>query len=146
MYEGLYVKNQVSFDGIIGDQLELEISVAVNNATDLCIRLLSSGDEYATVEYDGETGQVAFDRNNTGTKISGLEKHDINRREVQIPEEKGELNLRIFIDKSTVEIFINEGLCVMSSTVFPKKNGKGIQFVSRNGCKLEKLIKWDLVI
>ena len=46
-------------------------------------------------------------------------------------EEK--IKLRILIDKSVVEVFVNDGLYAVTDQVFPKHNEGGIELFSRNG-------------
>ena len=43
------------------------------------------------------------------------------------------MNLRIFLDRSSLEIFVNDGEAVFSTRLYPKQNSKDIVFVPTQG-------------
>ena len=47
--------------------------------------------------------------------------------------------LNIFVDKSSIEIFANDGEIAMSSRIYPDKNSTGIKFITDNEVLIEQL-------
>ena len=45
------------------------------------------------------------------------------------------MNLQIFSDRSSLEIFINDGQHVLSSRIYPSKEAKGIVFIPNGNIK-----------
>ena len=51
-------------------------------------------------------------------------------RQVNVDLIDNKLKLNIFIDTISVEIFINDGIKTMSSTVYPDKESDNIEFIT----------------
>jgi beta-fructofuranosidase len=55
-----------------------------------------------------------------------------------------QITLHLFVDVSSVEIFVNEGEEVFTSRIFPTSQSEGIQFFAQEGsARLEATI-WQL--
>ncbi|MNC62238.1 Levanbiose-producing levanase [compost metagenome] len=48
------------------------------------------------------------------------------------------VHLKIFVDKTSVEVFIDEGIIVHSSLIFPELNDQGITLFSEGGTAVFK--------
>ncbi len=46
---------------------------------------------------------------------------------------QGQLQLRILVDRSSIEVFAEHGLLTMTELVFPKQNGRRISVYSEGG-------------
>lgn len=56
-----------------------------------------------------------------------------------------ELSLRIFIDRSSIEVFANEGQTTMTSRIYPTENRLGIELFADSGdAKIKELTYWKL--
>jgi beta-fructofuranosidase len=92
---------------------ELEL---ISRGGDLNLSLFAkrNGTGGLTVRYDDEKREITVDR-------SGLEKRfNVEQGEQRTrPLPKGLFHLRIFVDRSSVEIFVNDGDAVFSTRVFP---------------------------
>ncbi len=56
-----------------------------------------------------------------------------------------ELKLHVFVDQSSVEVFVNDGAAVLTSLIFPDAGGSGVQlFASGGSAKLQRLRAWPL--
>ena len=56
-----------------------------------------------------------------------------------------ELKLQIFIDRSSLEIFVNDGEAVFSTRLYPKEIAKDIFFVPTQGAlQLKQVTFYDL--
>ncbi len=100
-----------------GDCLELELSARVRQGK-LGVRVLCApdGSEYVEIGYDPQKGCVYFDRGRSSTSPSASKDCSVEK----ICLEYGDLiNLRIFIDRSIVEAFVNKKWC-LTSRVYPE--------------------------
>ena len=92
---------------------ELEL---ISRGGDLMLRLFAREDGTGglTIAYDDTAKEIAVDR-------SGLKRRfNIDAGEQRTrPLPKGLFHLRVFIDRSSVEIFVNDGDAVFSSRLFP---------------------------
>lgn len=119
-----YINGETVFDGIEGEIFLLKIKTAVM-PENFGIYIRKGGQHFTHIEIN--QGILSFDRTNSGYEIKGNRLDgDINIRKCDISAEKS-LNMEIFVDSSSVEIFLNGRYC-MSSTVYPLPACDGIVF------------------
>jgi beta-fructofuranosidase len=53
-------------------------------------------------------------------------------------------SFRIFVDVSSIEVFVNDGEEVFTGRIFPGKNSNGIRVFARGGQTNVKAVKWDI--
>ena len=99
------------------------------------VKLRVGENEETVFYYDTVNSELVLDRSNSGINYA-VEYGDI--RKCSFNEK--ELNLEIFMDSSTVEIFVNDGLEVFTSRLYPKKDSLGIEFFTDNSASLEATI------
>jgi len=95
-----------TLQGIVGDSCELEITIAANPTAKqfgVKVRTSPAGEEQTLLYYDAQAGRLVFDSTKSG--IDGRRK--LERAPFKLKD--GEtLKLRIFVDKSIVEIYAND--------------------------------------
>ncbi|MDE5415055.1 glycoside hydrolase family 32 protein [Alkalihalobacterium chitinilyticum] len=139
IYENLIVEGEVAFKEVDGNSLELDVYINANEASQfgLKLRMNETGEQYTELKYDVNSGVMTFDRNQAGSGPGGV-------RKAPVQLINNTLHLRIFIDKSSVEVFINDGEKVMTGRIYPDENSTSIRFFSDGPCQLTHLKKWDL--
>jgi len=93
--------------------------------------------------YDASTANVYLDRRASGN-VSFSPKFP---RKVFAPVDPGleSITFRVFVDQSSIEVFVNEGDVVLSSLIFPDPGKRGIQLFSLNGeATLQSIKAWEL--
>ena len=56
-----------------------------------------------------------------------------------------ELSLRIFIDRSSIEVFANDGQATMTSRIYPNEERLGIEvFAEKGNVRVEEFTYWKL--
>ncbi|WP_239584225.1 glycoside hydrolase family 32 protein [Aquibacillus albus] len=137
-YENVQVNGASSLNGVEGDCLELEIDIDPNEATTfgLKLRVDDEVNQETKLLFDQQAGTVTLDRNKSGKGPGGFRRTTVNMAK--------NVHLQIFIDKSSVEIFINRGEKVMTSRIFPTENATGISFFADQEMTIERLSKWEL--
>lgn len=106
---------------------ELDIDFTNINSDDIILKLLKSENEEFIIHFDVVNKAVFINRENFIDKFAEEFGH-IRSGEINIGEN---LNLKIFVDRSIVEIFINDGELVFTSRVFPLETSTGIEISSR---------------
>ena len=123
-YSNVAVSNKTSLDGVKGDTGELVTTIDSKNAAGFSMELRSGDTEKTVLSYDKASGILKLNRDKGGN-VAG-------EREIKLtPSDK--INLQIFLDRSSIEIFINGGEYVMSVRVYPKTTSQDIVFIPNNG-------------
>ena len=73
-----------------------------------------NGSDGLRIEYDDAKREITVDRSRLMRRFNTEQGESRTR-----PLPKGLFHLRIFIDKSSVELFVNDGDAVFSSRIFP---------------------------
>jgi beta-fructofuranosidase len=141
IYKDIIVKEALSLPKVVGDCIELEIELDLKDALRFAIKMRVNDvdDEETVFSYDVIKGLISLDRNRSGEGVKG-----IRSAEHKIKDHKMKLN--IFMDKSSIEIFIDEGEKVMTTRIFPKNISKGILFLAEGKARIISICKWDLSI
>ncbi|WP_027340724.1 glycoside hydrolase family 32 protein [Halonatronum saccharophilum] len=139
-YNDIILNNEeMNFVEVEGDVVELLVHFEEWNASSFGLKVRRSEDakEETLIEYDSVGEKLILSRERSGRGGKGIRRvllEDINK-----------LKLQIFIDRSSIEIFVNEGVEVFSARIYPDKESKGISFFAKSGkVKLKKVEKWDL--
>ena len=135
-----------SIDGVSGKTIELKVTIEPGTAAQAGVKLFCGSEHETLVYYDRETGRIFFDRSKSGIPFSGQEK-DVDRR-VCVIEQTDSIDLRFFLDISTIEVFINGGRHVMTGNVYPDLDGDdGVQFFAKGGTAIfRNLEKYDILV
>ena len=123
---------------------EIDLSIQPVDATDAGIRIMVGGNKSMTIGYYKESGILYIDRSNSGNTTFHPEFAKWLRTEVPVTI-KDRLRLRIFIDKSLVEVYANDGEVVLTAQVFPEPSQTGIELFSNGEKSMVNSIKvWRL--
>jgi len=134
-----------SVPGIEGECVELIVAfdLAKSDARELGLRVRSSADgsEYTAIRFDLAAKTLSFDRTRSGAGEAGVKSCTVEH----LSGDGDTLTLRVFLDRSTVELFANEGDYVMSGFVFPKPDSRGIQLYAAGGAAVVRGMEfWEL--
>lgn len=134
-YENLLLDEPTKFEGVSGEVGELLATIDLTKGKNFSIELRRSDSEKTVLNYDN--GTIKLNRDNSGEALNG-------EREVTISA-AAELKLQIFIDRSSLEIFVNGGEAVLSTRVYPKEDSKEIVFVpTQDGLSLKQVTFYEL--
>lgn len=118
-----------------GTQQELSFSLVSQTAAKAGVKVYAGEGCALLIEYDRASGMVTLDRGGCGALIAGAyPETNFATRSVRVsPDENGALNFRLFLDKTGVEVFLNDGEAVMTANVLPDKNAEGVAFFASDG-------------
>lgn len=134
----------ISLAAIQGDQLEL---IAVFNTKGssgeavfgLLIRCSEDGSEYTEVSYSVAEHTLRVDRTHAGSGEAGVSEAQVE------PMEDGSIKLHLFVDRSSLELFANNGVKTITNRIYPNGDSLGVKLFARDGevC-LESLDAWQM--
>lgn len=145
VYSNIVLDGNKILEGIEGQSLELKLNIDMKDAKTFGIKVLKGDKQEVTMYFDKDKEEFTFDRTLNGELLIGEENIFRGYRKADVALINNQLSLDIFIDRSSVEIFINNGEKTMTSTVFPSKESVGIEFFSEGEVKMTNLCKWDIV-
>jgi beta-fructofuranosidase len=131
-------------DGVRGLALELRAVFAPRDATQvgLAVRRTPDGHETTELLFDRARRQVVVDRARSSTDPT------VQRDRRDIPFELGPdepLELRVFVDGSVVELFVNGRLAVASRVYPSRPDSLGVAVIARGGAaELQGCVVWPM--
>ena len=110
--------------------VDCSLSIERQDAAQLEIVVDHSNDQFTKIEIDYNNKEVRLVRKDSG--IIDFSTDFISDQKVKI-DNMTKLNLRIIIDSSSIELFINEGQYALTSLVYPDHPCKSLSFNSMDG-------------
>lgn len=143
-YDDVYVKECTRLTGVEGRSLDL--TVRVKPAGDalyqkFTIKVAEDEEFYTSITYDPADSMLYFDRT-----YSGFMHYIISERKAHVRDRGGEIQLRLMIDRFSVEIFVNDGEQVMSNTIYTRQSADGISFEAAGGAAVIDVEKYTIEI
>jgi len=127
-----------------GDALEIIADLDSSNSAEAGIRVRKGKDEATTIGVDWAKQEVFVDR--TRSVDTAFDPKFPGRHAGPLLPVGGErVKLHIFVDRSSVEVFVNNGATVISDAIFPSRDSQGIELYSSGGqARIVKLEVWTL--
>lgn len=142
-YQNVNIKETKSLEGIKGQNLELELEVDMKDSKEFKMLLMKGNNQETVLKYNKDESLFIFDRSKNGKDLGGKEETLRTYRQVNVDLIDNKLKLNIFIDTISVEIFINDGIKTMSSTVYPDKESDNIEFITDKNASMN-IKKWTI--
>jgi len=138
-YSNVLMNGSRNFEGVNGDCLELNVLLDMKQASQFGInlRMDTASTEKTVLTFDCQNQKLTLNRDHSGKGPGG-------ERKAPVELNKGKLQLTLFLDKSSLELFIQNGDKVMTARIYPSEHSKGIEFFSDGEVELLKLDKWSL--
>lgn len=127
---GLRLTNQrLTLAPNTGNAYELLVTLAPGTAKRVGLKLAQSRDEETVLYYTD--GRLQLDRTRSGNVA--FNKRFASVESAPLTPRNGLITLRIFVDKSLVEIFANDGERVITDQIFPTQSAGGITLFAEGG-------------
>ncbi len=123
--------HSLSGEGISGRAFELEAEIEPGSSSTIGLKLREGTGEETVVGYDSENGSVYVDRSNSGE--DGFHEDFATRNDAPARLIEGKVKLHIFVDWSSVEVFVNDGETVITNRIFPDPQSEGLSVFSEGG-------------
>ncbi|UQZ33359.1 beta-fructosidase [Paenibacillus sp. PK3_47] len=120
--------------GITAGAYEIEAALEVpagSSVSEFGFNVREGTGQKTVIGYKPGDGSVFVDRSLSGaTDFSSLFS---TRHEAQAPAENGVIKLRILVDESSVEVFVNGGKVVFSDVIFPDPASRAMSLYAKGG-------------
>ncbi|MCP3810262.1 sucrose-6-phosphate hydrolase [Paenibacillus sp. Lou8.1] len=127
-----------TYEGFTGTAYELICEVDLLSAKVFGIEFRASETEKTVIKYNAVSRKLVLDRSQSGEPVA------TSYGEVrQCSWDKDHIKLHLFVDASSVEIFVNDGEEVFTSRIFPHPESDEIRFFADKGEALFQAVKWD---
>jgi sucrose-6-phosphate hydrolase SacC (GH32 family) len=128
--------------GMKAEVYEFEAELRPGQAEDIGFRLRKNKDAETLVGFDALRREVYVDRTRSG-EVSFAK--DFPGRHGAKLEQNATIKLRVFVDRSSVEVFANNGERVLSERIYPPPGSDGIELYAHAGdSKIVSLTIWEL--
>ena len=133
----------LSEDGVSGTLLEVAATFEPETAQTMGLSVRVGEDEKTIVGYDAESETVFVDRRRSG--VVDFHEDFAARDEAPLALHNGQVKLHVLVDRSSVEVFANEGARVLTHRIFPDSTSTGVEaFASGGTAQLTQLDAWSL--
>ena len=141
-YKNLAISEETSLQGLSGHCLDMTVQIRPVEDTRLYkrfhMKVASDGEHFTSISYVPETGLVRVDRTRSGY-FPDIE----NVREFPVRNRQGGLDLRLVMDRYSLELFVNGGEQAASFMICRKESADSITFACE-GTALLDVEKYDL--
>ncbi|MFK4303857.1 MULTISPECIES: sucrose-6-phosphate hydrolase [unclassified Paenibacillus] len=127
-----------TYTGFKGTAYELICEYDLLSAKACGIEFRASATEKTVIRYDAVSRKLVLDRSQSGEPVAA------SYGEIrQCAMNGNRIKLHLFVDTSSVEIFVNDGEEVFTSRIFPHPESDEIRFFADKGEALFQAVKWD---
>lgn len=125
--------------GLEADQYEIIVELEPEPGVGQFGFSLRVGDgEQTLVAYDVSEQKLLIDRRQSGSVDFHADFAAVHTADLALPEKR--LRLRILVDRSTLEVFAQDGSLCMTETIFPSAQSRGMElFTTGGGLKVRRL-------
>ncbi len=142
-YRGLVLSGETELDGVSGRRIDMLITVRPETADSMrgfSVFIAADGQYYTEIRYDPVRHTILVDRSR-----SGLPSHIRSTREFPSGDKDGIVNLRVILDRWSMELFVNNGEHAASFTLYTPQEAEGIRFRADGTAQID-VEKYDLEI
>lgn len=128
-----------------GETLEILAEFDLGDAVEAGFKVRKGPGEETVIGFDGKQRQLFVDRTRSG-EIKFAEKF-AGRHAAPVSSTGRRVRFHIFVDRSSVEVFANDGEIVISELVFPSAASQGLELYSLGShATIKNLEIWNLSI
>ncbi|WP_461449563.1 glycoside hydrolase family 32 protein [Mucilaginibacter sp.] len=126
------LSNTMQLSAASGTSLDIQFTVSLANAATAGINILQSGSEQTTITLNKALSSVLLDRTKSGntsfsSSFTGIESAKMDNVDLT------NITCRILVDKSIIEVFINQGEYTITDLVFPTQAKGAVSLFATGG-------------
>jgi fructan beta-fructosidase len=138
-----HLATRVRDDGVAGDALEIVARIDPGEADEVGLRVRVGEGESTTIGYDVDGGEVFVDRRSSGDVSFSAAFPGVYAAPVGL--EDGVLDLHVFVDRSSVEVYAEGGRVMLTQLVFPSPESLGVEVYANGGTTGRAVLDvWEL--
>ena len=132
----------ISFPDVKGRTIDLQVEIEPAHRDRMyhkfTLRLAKDEQFYTTLSFHPSENILKIDR-----KFSGSRRAIIHQRRSKINTENGRLDLRIILDRYSIEVFVNGGEYVLTMVIYTDLCADGIEFLADGNIRMH-IVKYDI--
>jgi fructan beta-fructosidase len=113
-----------------GETLEIEAELAPEASREIGFRLCKGRTEETVLGFTPENKEVFIDRTRSGEVSFAPE---FPGRHKAALRQNSQVKLHVFVDRSSVEVFVDDGEVVLTDRIYPSQGSDGIELYSDDG-------------
>ena len=121
-YENVEVSGDMSLPGIFGRTLDLTLRLQAQDGP-FTLKFAQDNSHFTAINFQPDCSLLTLDRSH-----SGLPKSHALSRTIPVRSREGLLELRLILDRFSVEAFVNGGEQTLSATLYTPQEATGISF------------------
>ena len=141
-YKDVHVEEARSLPGIEGRSLEMDIHIRPEDPDKpyhkFTMRFAKDDRFYSVLSFRPHESLLKIDR-----KFSGSRRAYIHQRRCEVARRNGEIDLKVILDRFSIEVFINDGEQVMTAIILTDAKAKEISFEA-DGRAVMDITKYSL--
>jgi len=127
-----------AFEG--GSRYRVDVTFEPVDAVEFGLDLLVGDGEVTRLRYNIQTGRLSLDRTRSGETDFGSSFASIDS--APVPLSHGALQLQVFVDRASVEVFAQGGAFCLTEQVFAADDNTGLAIGSLGGSTRVKTFEW----
>ena len=137
-------KRQLVSKPVHGDALEIEAEIDLGHAAEFGLEVRKGSEEQTVIGINKEKSELFVDRTRSGLTSFSAAFPGRHAAPIHLGDGKN-VRLHVFVDRSPVEVFGNDGEAVISDRIFPSGGSQGLGLYSREGeARILELRIWRL--
>ncbi|MED3515552.1 levanase [Bacillus subtilis] len=127
--------------GQSGDAYEInaEFKVSPGSAAEFGFKVRTGENQFTKVGYDRRNAKLFVDRSESGNDTFNPA-FNTGKETAPLKPVNGKVKMRIFVDRSSVEVFGNDGKQVITDIILPDRSSKGLElYAAKGGVKVKSL-------
>ena len=119
-------------------ELELDLAGSTAERFGLALRCSEDQQERTLLYFDAMARRLVLDRQYSGAGVSGV-------RSVPVAPGQQQIALRVFLDRSSIEVFVDDGTYSLTSRIYPRPDSLAVSAFAVNGAgRFGETAVWDL--
>jgi sucrose-6-phosphate hydrolase SacC (GH32 family) len=112
-------------------EIEAEFNLSDATATEFGFQVRKGENEATTISYNVAEGKLIVDRTQSGKTDFHKDFPSIQQTNMTVKD--GILNMKLLVDRSSVEVFAEEGTKVFTNQIFPSNSSRKIDLYAKDG-------------
>lgn len=113
-------------------EINAEFKVSPDSAAEFGFKIRTGEKQFTKVGYDRRNAKLFVDRSKSGN-VTFNPAFDTGKETAPLKPVNGKVKMRIFVDRSSVEVFGNDGQQVITDVILPDRSSKGLELYAANG-------------
>ncbi|MFX0561189.1 glycoside hydrolase family 32 protein [Tepidibacillus infernus] len=110
---------------------EIIAEFEIGTATEFGFKVCKSDGEETIIGYNKENKKMFVDRTNSGE--ANFHEAFVGKHESNLGPQNNKITLHVFVDRSSVEVFGNDGDLVITDLIFPNEESKQMELYAKDG-------------